>query len=105
MLFSRCPPVHDVDVLSLNPAEIAQALKKGLISDQWAGVVVQVANPRHLPRLLRLGGKAKRKEHSAKKAKRREHSAKRHRNDFFVHRVSPPCLSLLTACCSLLTIT
>ncbi len=51
-----CPPVLDGDVLALDPAKIAQGLQEGFIAGTESCAVAQVADPRHLPRLLRLDG-------------------------------------------------
>jgi hypothetical protein len=61
--------VRDGDVLSLNPSMLAQLLAERLQLNCATGrsTWIQVTDASDFPWLLRVGGKAKRKEHGAKR--------------------------------------
>jgi hypothetical protein len=61
-------PILDADVFSFNPAKLAQLLPECVHQDRHTGkrAWIQETYAKDFPRLLRLGGKAKSKEQSAK---------------------------------------
>ena len=61
-------PALDHNVPTLDPTVVVQSLKEGFLAGirRRGSITPQVADPSNLSRqLLRLGGKAKRKEHTA----------------------------------------
>ena len=70
-------PVLDGDILSLNPSKLAQLLPERVHEDRAtrSSAIIQETYAEDFSCLLRLGGKAKRKEHGAKSKDR----------DFFLH--------------------
>jgi hypothetical protein len=62
-------PVLDGNVFSLNPSKLAQLLPErvGLVRATGSSAWVKVTNAEDFSRLLRVGGRAKRKEQSAKR--------------------------------------
>jgi hypothetical protein len=73
----RAKPVLDGEILSFNPAKLAQLLPERRHEDRAAGssAWIQITYADDFPCLLRVGGRAKRKEHGAKSKDR----------DFFLH--------------------
>jgi hypothetical protein len=59
--------IIDGDILSLNPSKLSQLLPEYLQADRATGssAIIQETYAVNLPWLLRLGGRAKRKEHGA----------------------------------------
>jgi hypothetical protein len=61
-------PIIDGDILSLNPSKLAQLLPKRVQEDcdTRSGAIIQETDAEDFSLLLRLSGRAKRKEHGAK---------------------------------------
>jgi hypothetical protein len=61
-------PIFDGNIFSLNPSKLAQLLPERVNEDRTtgSGASIQETYAENFCRLLRLGGRAKRKEHGTK---------------------------------------
>ena len=65
--FSLCESILDGDVLSFNPAKLAQLLPERVQADRDIGssAIIEEPDAENFSRLLRLGGRAQRKDYRA----------------------------------------